>query len=73
MTSTELRKFEKQVLKMVSREATPISTTELLTKYRDDELDPDSLRRAVWNLVGEAKLAYTEDRRLVLVAATDPA
>jgi hypothetical protein len=73
MKITELRKIEKRVLKMVGKEVTPISTTELLTKYHDDELDPDSLRRAVWNLVGEAKLAYTEDRRLVIAAAADPA
>jgi hypothetical protein len=58
---------------MVSKEAAPISTTELLTKYHDEELDPESLRRAVWNLRGEAKLDYIEDPRLVLAAAADPA
>ena len=68
MTATEIRSLQKRVLELLARRGRPSTTTELLRdQRRGQEISPESLRRAVWQLVGDGKISYTNDRRIRLV------
>lgn len=63
-TTAELRTTEKRVLAWLVAAKSPVSTSELLDSHAGEHMSPVALRRAVWSLIDQGKVAYTPERRL---------
>jgi hypothetical protein len=66
MSKPEVRRAEEILIRVLKNSPKPLSTGELLQRRVRTKVSAAAVKRAVWNLVDEGKIKFTNDRRLMV-------